>query len=72
MEIDNKSKFAQLILQTLCRNYFTGMVVDVEKDQYEALHFSPWMEKYSKKGSFSEFVEEYVRDYVTGDFRKEL
>jgi len=72
METDNKSKFAQLILQTLCRNYFTGMVVDVEKDQYEALHFSPWMEKYSKKGSFSEFVEEYVRDYVTGDFRKEL
>ena len=72
MEIDNKSKFAQSILQTLCRNYFTGMVVDVEKDQYEALYFSPWMEKYSKQGSFSEFVDEYVRDYVTGDSRKEL
>lgn len=30
------------------------------------------LEKYSKQGSFSEFVDEYVRDYVTGDFRKEL
>ena len=72
MEIDNNSKFARSILKTLCQNYFTGMVVDVEKNQYEVLHFSPWMEKYSKQGSFSEFVDEYVRDYVTGDFRKEL
>lgn len=72
MEIDNNSKFAQSILKTLCQNYFTGMVVDVEKNQYEVLHFSPWMGKYSKQGSFSEFVDEYVRDYVTGDFRKEL
>ena len=72
MEIDNNSKFAQSILKTLCQNYFTGMVVDVEKNQYEVLHFSPWMGKYSKQGSFSEFVDEYVRDYVTGDFRKDL
>ena len=33
MEIDNNSKFAQSILKTLCQNYFTGMVVDVEKNQ---------------------------------------
>ncbi len=44
MEIDNNSKFAQSILKTLCQKYFTGMVVDVEKNQYEVLHFSPWME----------------------------
>lgn len=72
MRIDNKSKVAPLVLNALCREYFTGIIVNAEKDQYEVLHFSPWMEKYPKEGKFSEFVDEYVRDYVTGEFQQEL
>ena len=72
MRIDNKSKVAPLVLNALCREYFTGIIVNVEKDQYEVLHFSPWMEKYPKEGKFSEFVDEYVRDYVMGEFQQEL
>lgn len=72
MRIDNKSKVAPLVLNALCREYFTGIIVNVEKDQYEVLHFSPWMEKYPKEGIFSEFVDEYVRDYVTEEFQQEL
>lgn len=72
MRIDNKSKVAPLVLNALCREYFTGIIVNVEKDQYEVLHFSPWMEKYPEEGIFSEFVDEYVRDYVTEEFQQEL
>lgn len=72
MRIDNKSKVAPLVLNALCREYFTGIIVNAEKDQYEVLHFSPWMEKYPKEGKFSEFVDEYVRDYVMGEFQQEL
>ena len=72
MRIDNKSKVAPLVLNALCREYFTGIIVNAEKDQYEVLHFSPWMEKYPKEGKFSEFVDEYVRDYVAGEFQQEL
>ena len=72
MRIDNKSKVAPLVLNALCREYFTGIIVNVEKDQYEVLHFSPWMEKYPEEGIFSEFVDEYVRDYVTAEFQQEL
>lgn len=72
MRIDNKSKVAPLVLNALCREYFTGIIVNVEKDQYEVLHFSPWMEKYPEEGIFSEFVDEYVRDYVKEEFQQEL
>ena len=72
MRIDNKSKVAPLVLNALCREYFTGIIVNVEKDQYEVLHFSPWMEKYPEEGIFSEFVDEYVQDYVTEEFQQEL
>lgn len=72
MRIDNKSKVAPLVLDALCREYFTGIIVDVEKDQYEVLHFSPWMEKYPKEGKFSEFIDEYVKDFITEEFQQEL
>lgn len=72
MRIDNKSKVAPLVLDALCREYFTGIIVDVEKDQYEVLHFSPWMEKYPKEGKFSEFIDEYVKDFITEEFQQEF
>jgi len=72
MRIDNKSKVAPLVLNALCREYFTGIIVNVEKDQYEVLHFSPWMEKYPKEGKFSEFIDEYVKDFITEEFQQEF
>ena len=72
MIIDNNGRLAPVVLNALCREYFTGIAVDVEKDRYEALHFSSWMEKYPPEGKFSDFVETYVEEYVTGESQNEL
>ena len=72
MIIDNNGRLAPVVLNALCREYFTGIAVDVEKDRYEALHFSSLMEKYPPEGKFSDFVETYVEEYVTGESQNEL
>ena len=72
MVFDNKGKLAPAIVNALCKDYFTSMLVDVEEDSYNVLQFAPWMKKYPSEGVFSVFVDEYVKDYVTGVSRHEL
>lgn len=72
MEINNKEKLAPAILSALCKEYFSGIVVNMDRGSYTALNFSPWMEKYPREGNLPDFVTEYVKDYVTGDSQQEL
>ena len=72
MEINNKEKLAPAILSALCKEYFSGFVVDLDLGSYVALNFSPWMEKYPREGKLPAFVSEYVEDYVTGESQQEL
>lgn len=72
MVFDNKGKLAPAILDAFCREYFTVITVNVEEDRYEALHFAPWMKQFPDEGCFSDFVNEYVKSYVTGVSKHEL
>ena len=67
-----KKEYDTDILKAFSQSYFTGVLLNVVEDRYEALHLASWMKYIPEEGIYTEFLEDILDESIMPEYQEQL